>query len=72
MLGVNGAVKAVNHVSAQHAKQIAKKLPQKALTKGTIYPNVKKTATLLGVKMSKQIFSRAIAKSVPVIGAVIS
>lgn len=72
MFGVSGATKAVNHVAAQIAKQIAKKLPQKALTKGTIYPIVKKTATLLGVKMSKQIFSRGIAKTVPVIGAVIS
>lgn len=72
MFGVSGATKAVNHVAAQIAKQIAKKLPQNALTKGTIYPIVKKIATLLGVKMSKQIFSRGIAKSVPVIGAVIS
>ena len=34
MFGVNGAVKAVNKISGQLAKQIIKKLPQKTLTKG--------------------------------------
>ena len=72
MFGVNGAVNAINNVAAQIAKQVAKKLPQKALTKGMIYPIVKRVAGLLGVKMTKQIFSKGVAKVVPIIGAAIS
>lgn len=72
MFGVNGAVQAVNSLSVQIAKQVAKKLPQQALTKTTIYPLVKKVATLLGVQMTKQIFSRGVAKIVPVVGAIVS
>ena len=72
MCGVNGAVKAVNKISGQIAKQIIKKLPQKTLTKGTIYPIVKKVATALGARMTKEIFSKGLAKAVPVVGAVVS
>lgn len=72
MFGVNGAVSTVNKLAAQVAKQVVKKLPQKALTKGAIYPIVKRVATLLGVQMTKQIFTKNVAKVVPVIGAVAS
>lgn len=72
MFGVNGVVGTINKLTVQVAKQIVKKLPQKALTKGVIYPIVKKITTLLGVKMTKQIFARGVAKVIPVLGAVIS
>lgn len=72
MFGVNGAVNMINKVATQVAQQVAKKLPQKALTKGTIYPIVKKVAGLLGVQMTKQIFSKGVAKVVPIMGATIS
>lgn len=72
MFGVNGSVNAVNKVATQVAKQVAKKLPQKALTKGTVYPIVKRVAALLGVRMTKQIFSKGVAKVVPIVGAAIS
>ena len=72
MFGVNGSVNAVNKVATQVAKQVAKKLPQKALTKGTVYPIVKRVAALLGVRMTKQIFSKGVAKVVPFVGAAIS
>lgn len=72
MFGVNGAVSAVNKIAGQVAKQVAKKLPQKALTKGLIYPIVKKIATMLGIKMTKEIFAKGVAKIVPVAGALIS
>ena len=72
MFGVNGVVGTINKLTVQVAKQIAKKLPQKALTKGMIYPVVKKIDTLLGVKMTKQIFARGVAKVIPILGAVIS
>jgi membrane protein len=72
MFGVNGAVGTVNKLTVQVAKQIVKKLPQKTLTKGMIYPIVKKIATLLGVRMTKQIFARGVAKVIPILGAVAS
>lgn len=72
MFGVNGAVNTVNKLATQVAKQVVNKLPQKALTKGVIYPIVKKVATILGVQMTKQIFARGVAKVVPVLGATIS
>jgi len=72
MFGVNGAVTAVNKIAGQAAKQIAKKLPQKALTKGVVYPIVKKIATFLGVKMTKDVFAKGVAKAVPILGAVVS
>ena len=58
MFGVDGAINAINKLAGQVAKQIAKKLPQKALTKGVVYPIVKKVATLIGVKMTKDVFAK--------------
>lgn len=72
MFGVNGAVDAVGKISGQIAKNVVKKLPQKALMKGTIYPIVKKVAAFLGVKMTKEIFAKGVAKVVPIAGAVVS
>ena len=72
MFGVNAAQAGVAQVSALIAKQVAKKLPQQALTKGTVYPIVKKVATVLGVQMTKQIFAKSAAKIVPLVGAAVS
>ncbi|MDD3041300.1 MAG: hypothetical protein PHO71_25985, partial [Bacteroides sp.] len=44
----------------------------KALTKGTIYPIVKKIAQAIGVKMTKDIFAKGVSKVIPVIGGVAS
>ena len=72
MFGISGAVKAINGIASLAANQIAKKLPQKALTKGTIYPIVKKTSQMIGAKMTKEIFANGVSKAVPVVGAVVS
>lgn len=72
MFGVNGATEAVSKIAARAAEVAAKKIPQKALTKGTIYPVVKKIASLVGVKMTKDAFGKSISKAIPVIGAVVS
>lgn len=72
MFGVQGANAAVKKVAETFSQKLAKSLAQKALTKGTIYPIVKKTATQLGFKMSKQIFANGVAKIVPVVGGVVT
>ncbi|WP_205529140.1 hypothetical protein [Microbacterium halotolerans] len=67
-LAQSGVTKAATMISAQ----VAKKLPQQALTKGAIYPIVKKVATYLGARMTTQIFASGVAKVVPVIGGLVS
>lgn len=72
MFGVQAAQAGVSKVSSMIAAEMLKKLPQKALTHGTLYPIVKKVAALLGVRMTKQLFASGVAKFVPVIGAAAS
>lgn len=72
MFGVQGANVAVKKVADVFSQKVARSLAQKALTKGTIYPIVKKIVTQLGFKMTKQIFANGIAKIVPVIGGVVT
>ncbi|WP_395244656.1 hypothetical protein ACGGZK_02350 [Agromyces sp. MMS24-K17] len=72
MVGVQFAQGGVSKVSAMIASQVVKKLPEQALTKGAIYPVVKKVAGFLGVSMTKKLFASGIAKAIPVIGALVS
>jgi len=72
MFGVKGATSVVTKLSASMAQRISKTLASKALTKGVIYPIVKKVATILGVKMTKEIFAKSVSKIIPVAGGVIS
>ena len=58
---------------AQNAAGAAQKqIAQKALTKGVVYPVVKKVSGYLGVKMTKDIFAKGVSKVIPLIGGVIS
>ncbi|TFD86958.1 hypothetical protein E3T61_13875 [Cryobacterium lactosi] len=72
MFGLQMAQGGVAKVANMMAAQALKKLPQQALTKGAIYPVVKKVAAYLGVRMTKQIFAGGVAKIIPVLGAVLS
>ncbi|MEG0295918.1 MAG: bacteriochlorophyll 4-vinyl reductase [Clostridium sp.] len=72
MFGASGAAQGVRIISANLSKQVAKTLPQKALTKGLIYPLVKQLAKFLGIKMTKDTFAKSISKAIPIIGGVIS
>jgi hypothetical protein len=72
MFGVQIAQGGVARVAGMIAGNVAKKLPQKALTQGVIYPIVKKVASYLGVNMTKKLFASGVAKVIPVIGAVLS
>lgn len=66
------AVNGIHQVTDMMANQAVKKLPQKALTKGVVYPIVKKVASLIGAEMTKDIFAKGVAKAIPGIGAVFS
>ncbi|MEU6099569.1 hypothetical protein [Streptomyces flaveolus] len=72
MFGTQSANAAVGKVAGMMSKEVAKKLPQKALTQGVVYPIVKKVAGYLGVQMTKQTFAKSVSKAIPVVGAVVS
>ncbi|MFD3608742.1 hypothetical protein ACFWXA_11840 [Streptomyces atroolivaceus] len=72
MFGTQSANAAVGKVAEAMSKQVAKKLPQKALTQGVVYPIVKKVAGYLGVEMTKQTFAKSVSKAIPLVGAAVS
>lgn len=72
MFGINGANQGIKIISETTSKKISKSLAQKALTQTAYYPIVKKVATALGFKMSKDVFAKGVSKVVPVIGGVVS
>ncbi|MFJ8887173.1 hypothetical protein ACIRJR_27715 [Streptomyces sp. NPDC102402] len=72
MFGTQSANAAVGKVAEAVAEQVAKKLPQQALTKGVVYPVVKKIAQYLGVEMTKQTFAKSVSKAIPLVGAAVS
>ncbi|MFD9544115.1 hypothetical protein [Streptomyces sp. NPDC060022] len=72
MFGTQSANAAVGKVAGMISEQVAKKLPQQALTKGVVYPIVKKVAQYLGVEMTKQTFAKSVSKAIPLVGAAVS
>lgn len=72
MFGVNAANSVVAKLAKSTAIKVEKSLINKALTKGTIYPIVKKIAGILGVKMTKEVFAKGVGKIIPVLGGGIS
>lgn len=72
MFGVQGANQAVKALARAAAQKVTKSLAQKALTKTTVYPIVKKIATAVGVRMTKQIFAENVGKVVPVVGGIVA
>lgn len=72
MFGVNGAASAVTKLASSMAMKVEKTIAQKTLTKGWLYPIVKKIAQIMGLKMTKNIFAKGVSKIIPLIGGVIS
>lgn len=72
MFGVQGAAITLRKFADVLTKQVAKKLGQKALAKGAIFPIVKKVATSVGIRMTKQIFADGVASAIPIVGGVLS
>ncbi|MCR5807587.1 MAG: EcsC family protein [Oscillospiraceae bacterium] len=71
MFGVKAANEGINLAAKMLARGVPKQLMKKALTKGAIYPIVKQVAKWFGLKMTKEVFTGAIGKSIPVVGAAV-
>lgn len=72
MLGISGASGLILKTAHTAGAAIGKKTAAKALTKTAWYPIVKKVASNLGIKITKQTFSGAVTKAVPVVGGIVS
>lgn len=72
MSGVQGAEKAIGELCKVLAKNATNKFATKAFAKGTIYPIAKQICKQLGIKLTKQMFSKGVSKAIPFIGAGIS
>ncbi len=72
MFSVSAANAAVTKIAQSAALKVEKSLASKALTKGVVYPIVKRIAQILGYKMTKQVFAKFVGKIVPVVGGLIS
>ena len=72
MGGVIAANKVIQEIAEQAQKQVVKRLPEYALTKGILYPLVKQVAKWIGVSLTKQSFARGVSKFVPILGGVVS
>jgi hypothetical protein len=72
MYGVAGAAGGLEKIGAHFAAVAVKKLPEKALTKGLVYPIVKKVANAMSIKMTKSIFANGVGKAIPVLGGILS
>ena len=72
MFGASTATKALGQLSEKVAEQVLIKLPKEALTKWGIYQLAKQVAAWIGIKLTKEVFAKVVARIVPVIGAVIA
>lgn len=72
MMGAPAANQAIKGLAKEFAKQVIKRLPQKALTKTMYYPIIKQIAKWIGVKLTKDTFAKGLGKVIPILGGVIS
>ena len=72
MFGVGNATRVVNEVAQKFAAQVLKRLPEKALTRGTVFPIIKQIAKWIGVRLTKRIFARGVARFIPVLGGFVN
>ena len=72
MFGAGGAAATLRVITSQLGKQALKKIPEMALTKTFYYPLVKSIVRFFGGSMTKEIFGKAVAKVVPILGGIVS
>lgn len=67
--GANGAIKGI---AKAFASGVEKKLMRAALTKGAIYPLIKRFLTWFGIKLTKEVFAKGIAHAIPIAGGIVA
>ncbi|MBD7911874.1 bacteriochlorophyll 4-vinyl reductase [Clostridium cibarium] len=72
MFGVGGATTAVRLISNSMAKQVFRKLQEKALAKTIYYSIIKKISIAIGITMTKDTFAKGVSKAIPILGGIIS
>lgn len=72
MMGASAANQAIKGLAKEFAKQVVKRLPQKALTKTIYYPIIKQIAKWIGVKLTRDTFAKGLGKVIPILGGLIS
>lgn len=71
MYGVAGANAALRFLAKNLAKGVERQLIKKALTKGFLYPIVKKVAKYFAVNMTKQMYAAFFRSAIPVAGGIV-
>lgn len=71
-MGAEGAAAGMREIAKKAAEYWAKKLPQMALMKTGWYPIVKKIASYIGIKLTKDAVGKAAGKVIPLLGGIAS
>lgn len=72
MLKVGGAASAVSALANVAQQEVTKRIANKALTKTTYYPVIKRVLRMIGIKVTKESFAKNAGKFVPLLGGVLS
>ena len=71
MYGVAGAGKALRTIASGLGKGVEKKILSTAISKGTVYPIIKKTVKWFNVKLTKTTFANFFGKAIPLVGGAV-
>lgn len=72
MMGVSKANQGIKIIAQALKTEISKRVPRMALTKTLLYPIIKQVAKWIGVKLTKDSFGKALGKTIPFLGGIIS
>lgn len=72
MLGIGAASQVVHEITSRLAEHVPKQMMKKALSKNFIYKATKDVFKFIGIKVTKDKFTKYIGKAIPILGAVIS
>ncbi len=72
MYANKGATAAVAKISEKLGQEVAKRLPQKALTQYGVYNVAKKTGMWIGIQLTKTSFGKYVGRLIPFLGAILA
>lgn len=72
MFGASEATLVLAKFADIAVKHVSTTLARKALTKGIVYPVVKKISSQIGIRMTKQVFADTVASAIPIAGMIAS